>query len=84
MVKLTKYYALCIDCAFAMFNVVVKVLRGPARMHFTKYVSASAPGSRWDIRAEYQVAPESDPWSYTFAIQRSVLHDRNAESPGNM
>jgi hypothetical protein len=29
-------------------------------MHFVKYVCATAPGSRWDISAEYFVKDEGD------------------------
>jgi hypothetical protein len=44
------------------FNVLNLVLRDDDVMRFVKYVSASAPGSRWDIASEFAVIqqPESD------------------------
>ena len=39
----------------AACNTLTVVLRPPARMHFVKYVSAAAPGSRWDVAAEFHV-----------------------------
>ena len=40
----------------ASFNTLSLVVRDQGVMRFVKYVSASAPGSRWDITAEYRVA----------------------------
>lgn len=37
------------------FNRLLLVLRDEGVMRFVKYVSASAPGSRWDVRCEYEV-----------------------------
>ena len=37
------------------FNKLLLVLRDERVMRFVKYVSASAPGSRWDICGEYEV-----------------------------
>ncbi|EIW72950.1 hypothetical protein TREMEDRAFT_42106 [Tremella mesenterica DSM 1558] len=37
------------------FNRLVLVLRDPGVMKFTKYLSASAPGSRWDVSGEWEV-----------------------------
>ena len=44
------------------FNKLLMVLRDEKVMRFVKYVSASAPGSRWDICGEYEVGmlEESD------------------------
>jgi hypothetical protein len=39
----------------AACNTLTVVLRPPARMHFVKYVSAAAPGSRWDVAADFHV-----------------------------
>jgi hypothetical protein len=39
----------------ASFNRLLLVLRDERVMHFVKYVSAAAEGSRWDICAEYEV-----------------------------
>ena len=38
------------------FNRLSIVLREKAVLHFVKYVSAGAPGSRWDISGEYTVS----------------------------
>ena len=38
------------------FNRLLLVLRDEGVMRFVKYVSASAPGSRWDVCGEYGVA----------------------------
>ena len=38
------------------FNRLLLVLRDEGVMHFVKYVSAGAPGSRWDVCGEYEVA----------------------------
>ena len=40
----------------AQSNALSLVLRRPGTMKFVKYVSASAPGSRWDVAAEYTCA----------------------------
>ncbi|KAL3907287.1 MAG: hypothetical protein SGPRY_010225 [Prymnesium sp.] len=40
----------------AMNNSLALCLRAPGTMKFVKYVSASAPGSRWDVASEYSVA----------------------------
>jgi len=37
------------------FNVLSLVMRDQKVMRFIKYVSASAPGSRWDISSEYAI-----------------------------
>jgi prolyl 3-hydroxylase /prolyl 3,4-dihydroxylase len=37
------------------FNKLLLVLRDEQVMRFVKYVSAAAPGSRWDICGEYEV-----------------------------
>ena len=37
------------------FNKLMLVLRDPGVMKFTKYLSAAAPGSRWDVGGEWQV-----------------------------
>ena len=37
-------------------NALVLVLRDAQTMRFVKYVSADAPGSRWDVAAEYRLA----------------------------
>lgn len=37
------------------FNRLLLVLRDEGVMHFVKYVSAAAQGSRWDICGEYEV-----------------------------
>ena len=37
----------------AACNALSLVAREPASMKFIKYVSAAAPGSRWDVAAEY-------------------------------
>jgi len=38
-----------------MSNALSLTLRPPGTMKFVKYVSAAAPGSRWDVAAEYTV-----------------------------
>jgi prolyl 3-hydroxylase /prolyl 3,4-dihydroxylase len=45
------------------FNRLLLVLRDPGVLHFVKYVSAKAPGSRWDICGEWEVGQveEEDP-----------------------
>lgn len=37
-------------------NTLNLVMRDEGVMRFVKYVSASAPGSRWDIAVEYEIA----------------------------
>ncbi len=37
------------------FNRLLLVLRDPGVLRFVKYVSASAPGSRWDVCGEYEI-----------------------------
>jgi hypothetical protein len=37
------------------FNRLLLVLRDEAVMHFVKYVSAAAGGSRWDVCGEYEI-----------------------------
>jgi hypothetical protein len=39
----------------AAANTMNLVLREPGTMRFVKYVSAAAPGSRWDAAAVYEV-----------------------------
>ncbi|KAJ2042043.1 putative component of NuA3 histone acetyltransferase complex [Coemansia sp. S2] len=38
----------------AAWNTLSVVMREPGVVKFVKYVSASAPGSRWDVSFEYQ------------------------------
>ena len=38
-------------------NTLNLVMRDEGVMRFVKYVSAAAPGSRWDIAVEYEIAP---------------------------
>ena len=40
----------------AQCNALSLVVRAPETMTFIKYVSAAAPGSRWDVAAEYACA----------------------------
>ena len=42
------------------FNRLLLVLRDVGVMRFVKYVSASAPGSRWDVCCEYEVYQDQD------------------------
>lgn len=42
----------------AAFNVLNLVVREESVMRFIKYVSARAPGSRWDVAFEYELADE--------------------------
>ena len=44
----------------AGFNKLLLVLRDEQVMRFVKYVSAAAPGSRWDICGEYEVGMVTD------------------------
>ena len=37
------------------FNRLLLVLRDPGVLRFVKYVSAMAPGSRWDVWGEWEV-----------------------------
>jgi prolyl 3-hydroxylase /prolyl 3,4-dihydroxylase len=41
---------------FAATNALSLVRRGKNLMRFVKYVSASAPSSRWDVTAEYKLS----------------------------
>lgn len=45
---------------FAGSNALSLVLRRPDAMRFVKYVSASAPSSRWDVVAEYGMRAADD------------------------
>ncbi len=42
------------------YNVLSLVMRDLEVMKFVKYVSAAAPGSRWDVTAEYAVIADED------------------------
>ena len=44
----------------AASNSLNLVLRDEGLMRFVKYVSARAPGSRWDVSAVYRPVPDSD------------------------
>lgn len=44
---------------FAASNALSLVLRRPNAMRFVKYVSASAPSSRWDVAAEFGLRASS-------------------------
>jgi prolyl 3-hydroxylase /prolyl 3,4-dihydroxylase len=44
----------------AGFNKLLIVLRDEGVLHFVKYVSASASGSRWDVCAEYSIETLSE------------------------
>ncbi|TPX60978.1 hypothetical protein PhCBS80983_g01448 [Powellomyces hirtus] len=44
----------------AGWNVLTLVLRDEGLMRFIKYVSASAPGSRWDVAYEYEIPAAED------------------------
>lgn len=46
-----------VTCVHAVSNSLVLALRPARTMRFVKYVSAAAPGSRWDVSVEYQLAP---------------------------
>ena len=37
------------------FNTLLIVMRDAKVMKFTKYISAEAPGSRWDLGGEWEV-----------------------------
>lgn len=37
-------------------NTLSLVMRDEGVMRFVKYVSAAAPGSRWDVAVEYEIA----------------------------
>lgn len=39
----------------AGFNRLLLVLRDEGVMRFVKYISAAAPGSRWDVCGEYAI-----------------------------
>ncbi|ANB15501.1 Tpa1p [Sugiyamaella lignohabitans] len=42
------------------WNVFHLIVRDKGLLRFVKYVSKSAPGSRWDLTAEWKVAPEDE------------------------
>ncbi|KAJ2158186.1 putative component of NuA3 histone acetyltransferase complex [Coemansia sp. RSA 552] len=42
----------------ASWNTLSLVMREPGVVKFVKYVSAAAPGSRWDVSFEFQVADD--------------------------
>lgn len=42
------------------FNRLLLVLRDASVMHFVKYVSAAAEGSRWDVCGEWEVGMAED------------------------
>ncbi len=42
---------------FATTNALSLVLREKGFMKFVKYLSRSAPGSRWDVNMQYQLGP---------------------------
>lgn len=42
-------------------NEFILVLRDPDLLRFVKYVSKNAPGSRWDVHAEYMLADDEKP-----------------------
>lgn len=42
------------------FNRLLLVLRDEGVMHFVKYISSSAEGSRWDVCGEYEVGMVED------------------------
>ena len=42
------------------FNCLLLVLRDEGVLRFVKYVSAAAPGSRWDICSEFEVGMVDD------------------------
>lgn len=44
----------------AASNVLSLVLRDEGLMRFVKYVSAQAPGSRWDLAAQFRPEPDED------------------------
>ncbi|RKO91437.1 Oxoglutarate and iron-dependent oxygenase degradation C-term-domain-containing protein, partial [Blyttiomyces helicus] len=44
----------------AGWNVLTLVLRDPGLLKFVKYVSAAAPGSRWDVAFEYDLPPDEE------------------------
>lgn len=44
----------------AAHNSLNLVLRDEGLMRFVKYVSASAPSSRWDVAMEYRPVDDSD------------------------
>ncbi|KAG1892079.1 nuclear protein [Suillus subluteus] len=47
------------------FNTLLLVLRDEGVMRFVKYVSAAAPGSRWDLCAEFNVGMVQDDEEYS-------------------
>lgn len=44
----------------AVNNTLSLVMRDEGVMKFIKYVSANAPGSRWDIAVEYEITPPEE------------------------
>jgi hypothetical protein len=42
------------------FNCLLLVLRDEGVLRFVKYVSAAAPGSRWDVCGEFEVGMFED------------------------
>ncbi|KAJ2716734.1 putative component of NuA3 histone acetyltransferase complex [Coemansia spiralis] len=44
----------------AAWNTLSLAMREPGVVHFVKYVSAAAPGSRWDVSYEFQAEEEED------------------------
>lgn len=42
------------------FNRLLVVLRDPGVLRFVKYVSAEAPGCRWDVCGEWEVGDSAD------------------------
>ncbi|KAJ2783375.1 putative component of NuA3 histone acetyltransferase complex [Coemansia javaensis] len=44
----------------AAWNTLCLAMREPGVVHFVKYVSAAAPGSRWDVSYEFQISEEED------------------------
>ncbi|KAF8530907.1 Oxoglutarate and iron-dependent oxygenase degradation C-term-domain-containing protein [Gautieria morchelliformis] len=64
------------------FNRLLLVLRDPGVLHFVKYVSAKAPGSRWDICGEWevgQVEEEEEDGDAEGNGEEEVIDDREDE-----
>lgn len=53
----------------ASTNTLNLIKRRRNQMHFVKYVSAAAPGSRWDVAVEYAAVPEIE---QPFAEEQTV------------
>ena len=51
-------------CPLIHFLLVLSLLKLPycllSTIRFVKYVSAAAPGSRWDIAVEYEIEADDD------------------------